>query len=213
MLLQDSPDEQELFQAMGRVVNSLLLQGDQSESEEPSSSSDTPHDNSECQLPTIEEQSPSETQSVKDRNSDIQHMSREGVETDVERVLGDSITHSESDQGEKVRLDGTELCTKSNADEDILVRRQEGPCESDSIQHKLEGKTGGNDTAESAVQQMERTVLQETVIPAPPTAEDIDSALSTRSVEPGVIGLQDADHTDHPISHAEDVDSCTIGGE
>ena len=125
MLLQDSPDEQELFQAMGRVVNSLLLEGDQSESDEPSSSSDTPRDNSERDLQPSEEQSLSETQSVKDGNTEHQYESRDSVETNTDRALGESRTHSGPDQGEQSRQDDNGLLSKSNADEDEVVHRQE----------------------------------------------------------------------------------------
>ena len=211
MLLQDSPDEQELFQAMGRVVNSLLLEGDQSESDEPSSSSDTPRDNSECDLQPSEEQSLNETQSG---NTEHQYESRDSVETNTDRALGESRTHSGPDQGEQTRQDDDGLQSKSNADEDEVVHRQGGPLES---QQKLEVKREDNGTvngnSELGGQQMERTVPQETVRPVPPAGEDTDSPASAVSIETGVVELQHADDTKRPGLYGEDVDSCTTGGE
>ena len=210
VLLQDLPDEQNLFQAMGRAVNSLLTQGEQNVRDSSDSPSDQPSKDKSLLTATT-----TQFRSIQDRHSDDDDcVQREGSGRDMgskftqsdERYTNEqceSKAVSESTEHEHVRPDeGGELHSNQDEAETQLVKEPQVKTEDKSELASGETHFTG--------QHVERTKLQATV---PPVAQDtelpvdvatVDSQVASRATEPhGSVGLESGGDAGHHSSQGK----------
>lgn len=210
VLLQDLPDEQNLFQAMGRAVNSLLTQGEQNVRDSSDSPSDQPSKDKSLLTATT-----TQFRSIPDRHSDDDNcVQREGSGRDMgskftqsdERYTNEqceSKAVSESTEHEHVRQDeGGGLHSNQDEAETQLVKEP---------QVKTEDKSElASGATHFTGQHVERTKLQATV---PPVAQDtelpvdvatVDSQVASRATEPrGSVGSKSGGDAGHHSSQGE----------
>ena len=199
MLLQDLPDKQDLFQAMGRAVNSLLTQGEQNVRDSSDSPSDQPREEKSVLTATT-----TQIGSIQDRHSDDDDcVHREGSsDMGSERYTEEqcqSKTVSESTKHEHTRQDeGGGL--HSNKEE-----RSEAKTKELQVKKEDQGELADIETRLTG-QHIKRTKL-------PPMAQDtelpvdvatVDSEIASCTTEPhGSIGSESGGDAGHHISQEE----------
>ena len=203
MLLQDLPDEQDLFRAMGRAVNYLLTQGEQSIRDSSDSPSGQPREEKSLLTATT-----TQIGSIHDRHSDDDDcVQREGS----------------SDMGsQRYTEEQCESKTVSDSTEHEHMRQDEGGGLHSNKDERFEAKTKlvkephvkKEDQSELAVgethltcQHIERTKLQATVSPMAQDTElpvDVATVDQSSTTEPhGSIGSEGGVDAGHHISQGE----------
>ena len=199
MLLQDLPDEQDLFRAMGRAVNSLLTQGEQNVRDSSDSPSDQPREEKSLLTATT-----TQIGSIQDRHSDDDTcVQREGgSDVGSQRYTEEqceSKTLSESTEHEHTRQDGGGAL-HSNKDERSEANTKEPQVKKEDQSGPASGET------RLTGQHIKRTKLppmaQDTEIPVDVATVDSELASSTTEPRDG-IGSESGVDAGHHISQGE----------